>query len=160
MLVEKPNPEFRGGPDPEDDEFTTSDEEGPKRTLVSVEKFMLCPEDFGLQRHSLKDVAPGKEPHENAEIFLRILRGEMGGHPAVDFVLINTAALFVVSGICESERSSMGEGDDGKVVPERGPGGGRWKEGIRRAKWAISSGAALKQWESFVGITNEIKGRG
>lgn len=160
MLVEKANPEFRRGPDPEDDEYTTSDEEGPQRTIVSVETFTICPEDFGLQRHPLKDVAPGKEPHENAEIFLKILRGEMGKHPAVDFVLMNTAALFVVSGICEAESSSMGEGDDGKVIQERGPGGGRWKEGVRRAKWAISSGAASKQWESFVEITNEIKRRG
>lgn len=160
MLVEKPNPDFRGGPDPADDEFTTSDEEGPKRTLVSVEKFIVCPEDFGLQRHSLKDVAPGKEPHENAEMFLRILKGEMDGHPVEDFVLMNTAALFVVSGICEADSSSMGEGDDGKVELERGPGGGRWKEGIRRAKLAISSGAALKEWENFVDVTNEIKRRG
>lgn len=160
MVVERPNPEFRGGSDPEDDEFTTSDEEGPKRTIVSVEKFIVTPEDFGMKRHPLKDVAPGKEPHENAEMFLRILRGEMSEHPVVDFVLMNTAALFVVSGVCEADTSDMGEGDDGNVIKERGPGGGRWREGVRRAKWAIKSGAALKQWESFVAITNEIQKRG
>lgn len=74
--------------------------------------------------------------------------------PILDFVLINTAALFVVSGICEAETSNMGHGDDGVVITERGPGGGRWKEGVRRARWAIKSGEALRQWEAFVEVTN------
>jgi anthranilate phosphoribosyltransferase len=50
----------------------------------------------------------------------------------------------------------MGHGDDGKVITERGPGGGRWKEGVRRAKWAISSGEAYRQWENFVEVTNRV----
>jgi anthranilate phosphoribosyltransferase len=51
----------------------------------------------------------------------------------------------------------MGDGDDGKVVQERGPGGLRWKEGLRRARWCIQSGAALAQWEAFVKVTNELE---
>jgi len=157
LVRERPNPAFRGGPDPEDDDFTTSDEEGPKRTVVEVETFTIVPEDFGLPRHDLRDVAPGREPKENAEMFGKILKGEMGDHPVVDFVLMNVAALFVVSGICEADSSDMGYGDDGKVIKERGPADGRWKEGVRRARWAISSGAALKQWEKFIRVTNEIQ---
>jgi anthranilate phosphoribosyltransferase len=50
----------------------------------------------------------------------------------------------------------MGPGDDGKVVKEQGPGGLRWKEGLRRARWCINSGSALRQWEAFVEITNAV----
>jgi anthranilate phosphoribosyltransferase len=51
----------------------------------------------------------------------------------------------------------MGAGDDGKVITERGPGGGRWKEGLRRARWAIESGEALKSLEQFIAVTNELE---
>jgi anthranilate phosphoribosyltransferase len=119
--------------------------------------FTLTPEDFGLPRHSLSEVSPGKEPAENAAILMSILKGKRAqDDPIVHFVLINTAALFVVAGICEADTSNMGPGDDGKVIMERGPAGGRWKEGVRRARWAISSGAALKQWEGFVEVTNRV----
>ena len=74
--------------------------------------------------------------------------------PILHFVLINTAALFVISGICEAETSDLGFGDDGQVIKERGPGGGRWKEGVRRARWAITSGEAARQWRGFVEVTN------
>jgi anthranilate phosphoribosyltransferase len=42
------------------------------------------------------------------------------------------------------------------VIKEVGPGGGRWKEGVRRAKWAVGSGEAYRQWEKFVEVTNRV----
>ncbi|KAF3356147.1 hypothetical protein VdG1_06475 [Verticillium dahliae VDG1] len=30
----------------------------------------------------------------------------------------------------------------------------RWKEGVRRARWAVKSGAAWRQWSAFVDVTN------
>jgi anthranilate phosphoribosyltransferase len=123
----------------------------------SVQYFSLSPEDFGFPTHPLADVQPGKGPEENAEIFLRILGGELAeDDPLMHFVLINTAALFVVSGICEADKSDMGSGDDGAVITERGPGGGRWKEGVRRAIWAIKSGAAKKEWQKFTTATHSV----
>lgn len=122
-----------------------------------VQHFKLTPEDFGLSRHPLGTVSPGKEPAENAQILKRILNDELADDdPIVEFVLMNTAALFVVSGVCDGEDSALGYGDDGKVVGETGPGGGRWKEGVRRARWAIKSGEAWRQWNAFVEITNSI----
>lgn len=122
-----------------------------------VEHFRLEPGDFGVGRHALGAVSSGREPGENAEMLGRILRGEVGDEePLMDFVLINTAALLVVSGVCEADASAMGPGDDGRVVAERGPGGQRWKEGVRRARWAIRSGEAWKQWQAFVRVTNEM----
>ncbi|WQF77229.1 Putative glycosyl transferase, family 3, anthranilate phosphoribosyl transferase [Colletotrichum destructivum] len=124
---------------------------------IVTDHFRVQPSDFGLGTHPLNTVSPGKEPAENAEILRRILEGEMADNdPILEFVLMNTATLFVASGICEEETSNMGPGDDGRVITERGPGGGRWKEGVRRARWAVKSGEAWKQWKAFVDVTNSF----
>lgn len=124
-------------------------------TETVTEHFRLHPRDFGLPSHPLSEVSPGKEPHENAGILRRILDGQVpDDDPILHFVLINAAALFVVSGICEADTSDLGHGDDGVVITERGPGGGRWKEGVRRARWAVKSGEAARQWAKFVEVTN------
>ncbi|TAQ88498.1 hypothetical protein B7494_g3190 [Chlorociboria aeruginascens] len=117
-----------------------SSNENDSADNVEVESFILSPADFGLPAHALSEVSPGKEPQENAAILTKLLQNQLPqDDPILHFVLINTAALLVVSGICEADTSNTGHGDDGKVIPERGPGGGRWKEGVRRARWAIES---------------------
>ncbi|KIN02018.1 hypothetical protein OIDMADRAFT_144635 [Oidiodendron maius Zn] len=129
----------------------------PSPSDIDIESFTVEPTDFGLPPHQLSEVSPGKEPHENAAILMRLLQNQLPkDDPILHFVLMNTAALFVVSGICEVDTSSMGEGDDGKVIAERGPGGGRWKEGVRRARWAVESGAAWRQWRQFVEVSNSF----
>lgn len=130
----------------------------PGSTEAEIDSFTLSAEDFGLPPHALADVSPGKEPHENASILMRLLRNEMPrDDPILHFVLMNTAALFVVAGVCEEESSDMGFGDDGKVIKERGPGGQRWKEGVRRARWAVESGEAWRQWRQFVDATHDVE---
>jgi anthranilate phosphoribosyltransferase len=127
-------------------------------TQDDIHYFTLEPKHFGLPTHPLSIMQPGREPSENAETFIKILNGELSDDdPLIHFILINTAALFVVSGICDADTSSMGPGDDGAVITERGPGGGRWKEGVRRARWAIKSGAAQQEWEKFVAATHNVK---
>lgn len=124
---------------------------------TKAEHFLLTPADFGLPAHPLSTVSPGKEPAENAAILGRILDGELpDDDPILHFVLMNTAALLVISGICDADVSNMGHGDDGAVIRERGPGGGRWKEGVRRARWAIKSGEASRQWRNYVEVTNSF----
>lgn len=124
---------------------------------VIVDYFTVHPDDFGVSAHELSTVSSGKGPAENAAVLHKILNNEMAqDDPLIEFILINTAALLVISGICEANTSNMGVGDDGKVIEERGPGGQRWKEGIRRARWAITSGEAWKQWQGFVDVTNAI----
>jgi len=131
---------------------------GTTASEQEIEEFTLEPADFGLPEHPLTEVLPGKLPHENAEILVRMLSNQLlPEDPTLHFVLMNTAALFVVAGICESERSQLGGGDDGKVIRERGPGGGRWKEGVRRARWAIESGAALRALQTYVDTTHAMK---
>lgn len=116
---------------------------------VGIDYFTLHPDDFGLPSNPLKAVSPGKGPRDNAAILSKLLAGQLSDDDAIlNFVLMNTAALLVVSGVCETE--------DKEVITERGPGGGRWKEGVRLARLAIERGEANKQWEAFVAVTNSI----
>ncbi|KAI9674711.1 MAG: anthranilate phosphoribosyltransferase [Caeruleum heppii] len=155
-LRERPNPEYKrtnGGTEDSD----TSDEGAPPRTLVEIESFTVSAADFGLPAHALTEVSPGKLPDENARILASLLRNERPPEdPILHFVLMNTAALLVVAGVCDADGTDMGEGDDGQVNKEIGPGGGRWKEGVRRARWAVESGEAWVQWERFVEASNRI----
>lgn len=155
-ICERPNPKrCRLGENvAEEGNDPPGDIESEPLTLVEIATFELEPSDFGLPAHSLSDVSPGKFPEENAETLLKILQNQLTGAPVLDFVLINTAALFAISGICDADTSNMGHGDDGKVTQERGPGGFRWKEGARRARWAVESGQALASLRSFIHVTN------
>lgn len=60
-----------------------------------VENSILAPEDFGLARADVKDLAGG-DAEENARITLSVLEGRKG--PARDVVLMNAAAALVVAG--------------------------------------------------------------
>jgi len=74
--------------------------------------------------------------------------------PILHFVLMNAASLFVVSGACENAECGFGSGEE--VVKTRGPGGGRWKEGVRLARLAISTGKAWEMLTKFAEVTNGL----
>ena len=132
-------------------EPSESSEEG----AVEIEHFQLRPTDFGFPIHPLSAIRGGDAPKDNAEILMRLLEGKLEKEdPILQVVLMNTAAMLVVSGICEGKTSQMGKGDSGVVVTERGPGDGRWKEGVRRARWAVESGAALRSLKAFIEVSN------
>ena len=100
---------------------------------------------------------PGQGPEENAELLMRMLNNQLPpDHPTLHFVLMNTAALLVIAGVCDADFSDMGPGDDGKVITETGPGGGRWKEGVRRARYAVESGKAAQSLQSFIDVTRDM----
>lgn len=140
------------------EEDESSGDETMSSADVAIEHFTLTPEDFGLPRHPLSAVGPGNGPHENAAILTRLLNNEMSpDDPILHFVLLNAAALFVISGLCDADSSNVGDGDDGQVIAEKGPGGGRWKEGVRRSRWALRSGKAWKMWQGFVEATNSSR---
>ncbi|KAL3476358.1 glycosyl transferase [Aspergillus californicus] len=152
QLSEVPNPDF--------DESTAGDDDEDEipRTIAQSETFQLEPADFGLPVYPLSAVYGRKMPKDNAAKLMAILRNELPrDDPILSFVLMNVAALLVTSGVCESDTSNMGPGDDGQIVNERGPGGGRWKEGVRRARWAIESGSALKCFEEFIEVSNKLQ---
>ena len=129
-------------------------EEGKGMEIVLFE---LQPRDFGFERHDISEIKGGDTPKDNAEILVRLLEGRLDrDDPILEVVLMNAAAMLVVSGICEAETSQMGEGDDGSVLKERGPGGGWWKEGVRRARWAVESGSALQSLRAFTEVSNRL----
>lgn len=118
-----------------------------------IKYFKLHPQDFGLPTTPLSAVSPGKSPGDNAAILQDLLDCKLPtDSPILNFVLLNTAALLVVSGICEAEGS--------EVIRERGPGGGRWKEGVRRAALAVKSGKAREMWDKFGEVTRRIDAGG
>ena len=124
---------------------------------IGIKKFALEPRDFGFSGHPLTDIRGGDAPKDNAVILMQLLEGKLDkDDPILQVVLMNAAAMLVVSGICNAGNSNMGEGDEGKVITERGPGEGRWKEGVRRARWAVESGAALRSLKDFTEISNGL----
>jgi anthranilate phosphoribosyltransferase len=133
MLREVPNKQFRGSAREEGEDDVTSDD-AESEFRCELETFQLQPSDFGLPSHPLSEVGGGKLPKDD---------------PILHFVLMNTAALLVISGVLD--------GDGGEeAIKERGPGGGMWKEGVRKARWCIESGRALQELEKFIDFTNHM----
>lgn len=99
----------------------------------NIARGTISPRDFDLPEHPLLLVKSGT-PEENAKILLYILKQDFpefvikpeNNHPLVDYILLNSAALAVVSGIAAS-----------------------WKEGVQVAKNAIISGAAWRELQAF-----------
>ncbi|KAK5259065.1 anthranilate phosphoribosyltransferase [Exophiala xenobiotica] len=150
LLRESENPNYKGDRPNEDEE--TSDEEPPPKYVAKIETFSIEPADFGLPSHPLSEVGGGKLPKQNASVLMSILRNERPkDDPILHFVLMNVAALFVVSGVCEADTCPTGE-----VIKERGPAGERWKEGVRKARWCIESGKSLEEFEKFIEFTNRL----
>jgi anthranilate phosphoribosyltransferase len=85
-------------------------------TGISVRLFRVTPEESGLKRASLADLAGAETAAENAAILERIFDGEPG--PKRDIVLLNAAAALVVAGVA-----------------------GDFREGVARGAEAIDSGA-------------------
>ena len=124
---------------------------------MGIEHFQLQPSDFGFPSHPLGAIRGGDSPKYNAAILMQLLEGKLNeDDPILQVVLMNAAAMLVISGICDAEASSMDESDDGNVIKERGPGRGRWKEGVRRVRWAVESGTALKSLKAFTEVSNSL----
>ncbi|CAO3658771.1 unnamed protein product [Rhizopus stolonifer] len=82
--------------------------------------------DFGLNTHPLAEVRGG-DCYENAEILKNLLDGKLEeNNPILDFVLLNAAALLVVSGISSD-----------------------FKDGVQRARESIQSGKAKQVLKAF-----------
>jgi anthranilate phosphoribosyltransferase len=115
-----------------------------------IEEFRIHPTGtFGIQTHPLKDVAGGKGPAENAEILQDLLAGRMKrGHPILDFVLVNAAALVAVTGAVEGEEEL---GEDGVMR------GSLWKNAVNKAVEGIQSGESYRCWEKFAMVSREAE---
>ncbi len=95
-----------------------------------VETFYLHPEEVGIRR-SRPEELKGGTPQENAQLALKILKGERGAPR--DIVLINSAACFVASGKARD-----------------------WREGINMAEESIDSGKALEKLQQLREFTTRV----
>jgi anthranilate phosphoribosyltransferase len=95
-----------------------------------TEEWFARPEDLGIARSPLEDVAGGS-PEENATVVKSVLAGEEG--PAHDVVVMNAGAAILAGG---------GAADLG--------------DGVARAREAISSGAAADVLERLVATTASL----
>lgn len=88
---------------------------------------VISPETFGLQSRKLSSVAGGK-PQENAQLILDLLNNQLDPEtsPIENFVVMNAAALLVVSGRASDE-----------------------KEGVKMARSAIANGKALQALNEY-----------
>lgn len=93
-----------------------------------VSTYEIEPEMVGLKRAGLEEIQGGR-PEKNADILLRVLRGEPG--PRRDVVLLNAAAVFVASE---------------KVLGLR--------DGVEMAMESIDSGRAMKKLEDLIRFSN------
>ncbi|MFO7295571.1 MAG: anthranilate phosphoribosyltransferase [Caldicoprobacter sp.] len=113
------------------DEITTT-----TRTIVSEIKggeiidYEIDPAEYGIPYARLQDIAGGDAKH-NAELIMRILKGERG--PARDIVLLNAAAALYVGNAAESIR-----------------------EGLEKATYLIDSGAAYEKLKEFIRVSREV----
>ncbi len=94
-----------------------------------VRTYQMTPEEFGLQRADCEDIVGG-DAAKNADITRSILKGDKG--PKRDMVLLNAAAAFVASGICDT-----------------------FNQGIEIAADAIDSGKALKKLDDLIDYTQQ-----
>jgi anthranilate phosphoribosyltransferase len=96
----------------------------------TTEEWFAEPEDYGLSRAHLDDVAGGA-PEDNAAVAERVLEGERG--PAADLVAFNAGAAIFVAGGADDLRA-----------------------GIERARESIESGAAREVLARLVALSDEI----
>ncbi|MFC1549556.1 anthranilate phosphoribosyltransferase [Nitrospirota bacterium] len=111
------------------DEITNTD--GTRVSRLSggvVENSIISPEDFGLQRSELNDIAGG-DAEANAKIAYEVFEGQKG--PRRDVLLMNAGASLMVAGKA-----------------------GGLREGASMASEALDSGAAKQKLEEVKEFTN------
>ena len=97
----------------------------------AIKRYEITPEDFGLRRCRLEDIAGG-DPDFNATIIRNIFSGVEKG-PRRDFLLINNAVTLYVSG----------------VVPSIA-------KGIEKAGQLLDSGAAMNKLEELIKFSHQV----
>jgi anthranilate phosphoribosyltransferase len=109
------------------DEFSPC---GPTRVVElknnKIQTYTVQPEDFGIKTHDAFDVASFNKAYDNAVAIKQVLSGKYAS-PLADLFCMNAAAALYVSGTSTS-----------------------YKDGMERAREALSSGKALMQLNHLV----------
>lgn len=96
-----------------------------------IKSFYVSPAAFGMKKGKLKDIK-GSSAKENAKVIRGVLSGKKGA--AKDVVLMNASAGLVACGKAKN-----------------------FKEGVRLAEEAVTSGRALRKLEELIAFTNGKK---
>jgi anthranilate phosphoribosyltransferase len=117
------------------DEFSTLGRNVVSELKVNgdIETFDVYPEDVGIKRGKIKEVAAKKSHRENAEVVARVLAGK-DKSSCRDIVLLNAAAILVLSDGCQNLR-----------------------DGYDLAMQAIDDGRAFAKFEQLVQFSNGSK---
>ena len=107
-----------------DEISTTSETQIVELKDGKVTKYTLTPEQLGIKRAAIADIAGGT-PQENAKDIVDVLKGKKGAKR--DIIVVNAGAALLVSGKAQS-----------------------FEAGIRMANESIDSGAALKKLKELV----------
>lgn len=100
-----------------------------------VKRYEIAPEDFGLRRCAIEEVAGGS-PQFNADLIRRLCSGREEG-PYRDFLLLNSGAAFYLGGVaCSLE------------------------DGMEKARENLESGAATRKLEELIERSNAMKYEG
>ncbi len=97
-----------------------------------IEKYEICPEDFGLHRCTLDEIRTGT-PQENAETITGVFSGKITG-PRKDAIVFNAAGALVVGGKADG-----------------------FSEGVAFARELIESGAAKEKLEALRARSNALQ---
>ncbi|BAN69687.1 anthranilate phosphoribosyltransferase [endosymbiont of unidentified scaly snail isolate Monju] len=97
----------------------------------TIKRYEISPEDFGMKRCSIEDIAGGS-PEFNAQVIRDIFSGADKG-PRRDAVVLNNAATLYVSGLVPSIQ-----------------------EGIEMANSLLDSGAAMNKLEELIRVSNQV----
>ncbi len=96
-----------------------------------IKEYTVSPEQFGIKRVMKEDIAGGNSK-ENAEIAIKILKGEKGAKR--DIVCLNAGAAIYIDGLAESI-----------------------EEGIELARESIDSGKAFSKLEEVIKVTKSLR---
>ncbi len=99
-----------------------------------LEKYEICPEDFGMKRCALSEIRTGT-PEENASTIRGVFSGEITG-PKKDAVVLNSAGALIVGGKAAD-----------------------FDEGIGLARRIIESGMAERKLDELIKCSREFPAR-
>jgi anthranilate phosphoribosyltransferase len=101
---------------------------GPVKVISPVKDMMVTPEELGLPRLKESDIVSGETVEESAAILTSVLQNK-GTEAQKAVVLANAGLALALSGELED-----------------------WREGIRKARESMESGAAWKSFQAYISI--------
>ena len=96
-----------------------------------ITEYEFNPHKYGIQKASVEDIK-GKDPDYNAQLIIDIFKGKKKG-PALDIILLNTAAAIIAGGITEN-----------------------WNEALTIAEKAIINGNAIQKLNQIIDFTQRL----